>query len=250
MASLPRDDQPEFRRRSRYTGELPTQFGLAKKLTKSQLRGEITAGRIASGKSPFTAGVPVVATRARISSERLCTSASPSSLVLANAHHASNAGVPSDSRTVISKSPKLRRRIQGFDELYGEIPSIVRLSPMRSSSRRLVTSRAESNPTRKDALSSRKLIRPTDLIHILSHIQSHPAPLTQTRKALKLSTGVLRHLVKSGLLVERWGPSGVGVTLALSKKGLEHLERIRAASSLPASSRRKIFVPMKYVSYR
>ncbi len=245
MVKIPSNALTDYLKRPRSAREVADRFRISKRLAISQLKEGVTTGNIS------VIGPPL---RLRLSEGHSEWKQIPKALqVSRDTELIATVGSPTVGPRYLSlrltggganRSPQFRPSAASAQLTSERIPKRHRPSMQRVKSR--LTMNPQSN--RQSSLKGtrkRRLLGPSDLLQILTHVKAHPATIAQTREALAISGAELKRLLRTGLLKESWGRGGVGVTIRLSQEGLKQLNWMNKASKLDQRAKRALFVSLK-----
>ncbi len=245
MVKIPSETLSDYLKRPRSASEVANRFGISERLAISQLKEGVTTGRISVIGSTLRLRGPM----GRSEWKQIPKALQVSREAELDATGGSQAVGPrhlslrlTGGRT--NRSPQFRPSTPSA-QLTGElIPKRHRPSMQRVRNRLATNPHSNRQPSLK-VTRKRRLLGPSDLLHILSHVKAHPATIAQTREALTISGAELKRLLRTGLLKESWGRGGVGVTIRLSQEGLRRLSWMKEASRLDQGAKRALFVSLK-----
>lgn len=229
----------DYLRRPRSARDVAERFGISERLAISQLKEGVTTGRISVIGS---------ALRLRSSKGQSEWKYIPKALqVSRDARLIGTVGSRDISLRLTGGSSNRPRfctntaTAQPTDEI---IPKRLKPSMHRVKNRLARNPHSNIQPSLK-MRRKRRLLGPSDLLQILTHVKAHPSTIAQTRETLAISGAELKRLLRTGLLKESWGQGGVGVTIRLSQKGSRQLSWMNEASKLDQRAKRALFVSLK-----
>jgi len=82
--------------------------------------------------------------------------------------------------------------------------------------------------------------------HLFQALLKEPLPFLDIHGRFGVSKQIIKGLVKSGLLVEVWGPQAIGVRFKLTRKGKIHLKELEAAARTEPRMREITFMRLKH----
>ncbi len=245
VVKIPSEALTGYLKRPRSVREVAERFGISERLAISQLKEGVITGRISVIGSPL---------RLRASKSHPEWKQIPRALqVSRDTELIATVGFQTVGPRNLSlrltggranRSPQFRPST-ATPRLTSEIiPQRARPSMQRVKSRLTGNPQTSRQPSLK-LTRKRRLLGPSDLRQILTHVKAHPATIARTREALAISGAELKRLLRTGLLKESWGRGGVGVTIRLSQEGLRQLSWMNEASKLDQRAKRALFVSLK-----